>query len=590
MGIVYAAEHLTLGVTRALKVLTVEAARDPIFRARFERESRLAASLEHPNIVPVFEAGETEGRVFLSMRYVDGPTLREVLSTRGALPLAEVADLVAQVAAALDAAHASGLVHRDVKPANILLENPGEKGRIFLGDFGISRLLVSARDLTETGEMLGTVNYVAPEQIAGASVDARSDVYSLGCVAFEALAGRPPFERETQLATMFAHANDPRPSATAMRNELPAAVDRVFARALAIEPLDRYAHAYDFADDLGRALAGERVRARRRLAMPTRARAAIAVSVLLIAAVLGALAIAGAFSGSGGGGPPAAPAARAIGNVDVASHPVAVAVGQFNVFTASTSEKSVSALVPAASHRARPPIATGGAPVSLVAAFSSIWVVDRAGNRLLRVSPGQGSPPVPIPVGKKPSDVAVSSTYLWVTNEGDDTLSRVDPNTNRVKSTSPVGDAPRSVAVGEGGVWVADSGDGTLTELDPATGKPRGTPVHVDGAPDSLAVGEAGVWVIDSMQGRLVRVSPGSGEVSPPIVAGPHPTSVTTGFGYAWVAYGDNTVRRIDPTQLLAAGDPIPVGRSPDSIAAGDGYVWTANRGDSTVTRIQPNP
>src|SRR4029079_17278100 len=171
---------------------------------------------------------------------VDGPNLSQVLEG-GPLALERTVDLISELADALDAAHDHGLVHRDVKPANVLLEGEPDSERVFLGDFGISRLLTEARPLTETGEMIGTVNYVSPEQIAGESVDPRGDIYSLACVAYEALTGVPPFERDTHLATMFAHANDPRPLPSALRGELSDDVDRVFARALAIDQGERYA-------------------------------------------------------------------------------------------------------------------------------------------------------------------------------------------------------------------------------------------------------------------------------------------------------------------------------------------------------------
>jgi YVTN family beta-propeller protein len=597
MGIVYAALHLRLRVTRALKVLSDKAAGDPTFRARFERESQLAAALEHPNVVPVYEAGESDGVLYISMRYVDGPNLSQALALRGHLPVEQVSELVAQLAAGLDAAHQHGLVHRDVKPANILLEAGAERERVFLGDFGISRLLAGARELTESGEMLGTVNYVAPEQIAGASVDARTDVYSLACVAYEALTGGAPFERATQLATMFAHANDPRPRPSALRTELPHAVDHVFGHGLAVEPDDRYSHASEFASELARGLAGERITAPADRGWTSRRRRRTALAAGLVAVVVAgtALAVAGVFSGSEGQkrhseqpGVISAPPAQAVGTVDVARDPVAISVGELNVWIASASGKAISAIVPATNDLARPPIAVEGTPVSVVAGFASIWAVDRGGDSLLRLDPGQGTVPVRIPVGSRPSDVAVSSNHLWVTNQADDTVSRVDPSTNQVDATVAVGNAPTAVAVGEGGVWVANSRSGTITELDPASARPPGPPVRVGGTPTSLAAGEAGVWVVDSAHGRLLRVGPGSRDVSPQIPAGPGPTSVATGFGYAWVTFDDGLVRRIDPTRLVPAGDPIPVGKQPSAIAAGNGFVWTANSGDSTVSRIQP--
>jgi YVTN family beta-propeller protein len=590
MGVVYAARHLRLHVVRALKVLTERTADDAVFRARFERECQLAASLDHPNVVQVYEAGESDGALYLSMRFVDGPNLGQVLAADGPLDPDRTAGLMAQVAAGLDAAHDAGLVHRDVKPANILLEERSDGERAFLGDFGISRMLAPGGRLTETGEMLGTVDYVAPEQIAGTSVDARSDVYSLACVAFEALTGRPPLRRETRLATMFAHANAPRPDASERRPGLPRSVDAVFARALAIDPRRRYARASEFTADLESALAGRRTR--RPTLRPSALWLAIVAAIAAVLAITAAaLVFAGTFDSGGGStveGPPplAAPPARIAGTVHIADPPSALAVGQLNLWTASAGAGTIAAVVPVESNRARPPISVPGRPASVIPGFGSIWAVDRTHDALLRVDPKRGAP-TRIPVGHDPSDVAVSANHLWVANRGDDTVSRIDPATDRVDETRRVGASPAAVAVGEGGVWVTDSGDGTVTELDPVSGRPRGRPVHMGGTPTAIAAGEGGVWVVDAA-GSLVRVSPGSREVTPVNTGAAHATAVTTGFGYAWIASADGTVERIDPALLRPAGEPIEVGGSPTAIAAGDGFVWAGGKRDPELTRIDP--
>jgi YVTN family beta-propeller protein len=591
MGIVYAARHATLRVVRALKVLTGETASDSLFRSRFKRESQLAASLEHPNVVQVHEAGESEGTLYLSMRLVDGPNLAELLAG-GPLEPDEAADITRQVAAGLDAAHEAGLVHRDVKPANIMLEGTATGRRAFLGDFGISRMLAATGRLTETGEMLGTVDYVAPEQIAGESIDGRADVYSLACVTYESLTGRPPFRRETRLATMFAHANAPRPSATSLRPELPEAVDAVLARALAVDPADRYPRASAFASDLEAALAGERVQAPSpRPAWPRRRAILGALAVLAAGAAAGGLAVAGVFDSGASSAPRGsnrlpAPPAKAVGTVRLVDPASALAVGELNLWTASARAKAIAAVVPVSANHSRPPIDVPGHPSSIVAGFGSVWVTEPGGDSLLRIDPGQARTPARIPVGDKPADVAASASHLWVANEGDDTVSRVDPLTNRVDKTAHVGATPVSIAVGEGGVWVADVAGGELSDLDPASGRPQANPIRLGGKPTAVVAGEAGVWVID--RGRLLRVSPGSGEVRTVRgIAGA--TAVTTGFGYAWVTTEDGTVERVDPAELRPAGEPIDVGASPTGIAAGDGFVWTADAHAPRLTRIDPS-
>ena len=243
MGVVYRAVQLDLNRPVALKLIAADRAADPAFRERFQRESRLAALIDHPNVVPVHGAGEADGQLYLVMRYVPGTDLHRLLKHDGPLEPLRAAEFVAQVGAALDAAHAAGLVHRDVKPANVLIAGD----HAYLGDFGLTRLLSSEEQLTETGQWLGTTDFSAPEQLQGERVDARVDVYSLGCVLHAALLGRPPYPRSTMPATVLAHLQDPVPRPS--ESGAPAGFDRVMARALAKNPQDRYPSA----GDLGRA-------------------------------------------------------------------------------------------------------------------------------------------------------------------------------------------------------------------------------------------------------------------------------------------------------------------------------------------------
>src|SRR4051794_19540644 len=239
MGVVYLVEDEVLGRRVALKLLAPGLADSPDFRDRFVRESRLAASIEHPGIVPIYEAGEADGTLFIAMRLVDGPDLRTLLAADGPLAPARAADLVAQVAAALDAAHAVGLVHRDVKPANVMIDRAGGREHCYLTDFGLTKNISATSGYTSTGQVVGTLSYVAPEQIQGGPVSARADVYSLGCVLFECLTGSVPFRRDHDVALMYAHMQDPPPQAHDLRPELPAGIDQVLARALAKAPEDR---------------------------------------------------------------------------------------------------------------------------------------------------------------------------------------------------------------------------------------------------------------------------------------------------------------------------------------------------------------
>jgi hypothetical protein len=250
MAVVYRARDVRLGRWVALKVLAEDLARDDAFRRRFIRESRAAAAVDHPNIIPIFDAGEAGGVLFIAMRYVSGQDVHSLLNRAGPLPAARAAGIVAQVASALDAAHACGLVHRDVKPANMLLGGLAEDGsedHVYLSDFGISKTSQATTNLTLTGQVLGTLNYLAPEQIEGRAVDGRADAYSLACAAFEMLAGAPPFRRDQSLAVMWAQLSAPPPALTSARPDLPAAVDQVMFRGLAKAPEERYPSCRAFA-------------------------------------------------------------------------------------------------------------------------------------------------------------------------------------------------------------------------------------------------------------------------------------------------------------------------------------------------------
>jgi hypothetical protein len=244
MGVVYRAEETGLGGRPvALKLLPAALAADPDFRARFLREMRVAAAIDHPNIVPIYRAGEDRGRLYLAMRYVHASDLRRVLEAEGRLASARALAILDQVARALDAAHARGLVHRDVKPGNILLAPPvfdGDAEHVYLVDFGLARSDSDDRSFGGGGSFLGTPRYAAPEQAAGRPVDGRTDGYALGCVLYECLTGQPPFSGGSGEAVLLAHLEAPPPQVTALRPDLPPAIDQVVARVMAKDPAARF--------------------------------------------------------------------------------------------------------------------------------------------------------------------------------------------------------------------------------------------------------------------------------------------------------------------------------------------------------------
>ena len=257
MSIVFRAENPRLGNVIALKVLAPELASNDVFRSRFLEESRIAASMNHPNVIPIHDTGSSDGLLYIAMRCVTGTDLRQMLKQRGPLPADEAVFLVSQAARALDAAHRRGLVHRDVKPANLLIErgtDDGDPEHVYLTDFGITKHQDGVSGLTSAGALLGTIDYIAPEQIRGMSVLGMADQYSLGCVLYECLTGRLPYEKDFGTAIMWAHVEEPPVPPTAARPGLPPAIDDVFAKVLAKRPGDRYDSCRAFMNDAREAL------------------------------------------------------------------------------------------------------------------------------------------------------------------------------------------------------------------------------------------------------------------------------------------------------------------------------------------------
>jgi serine/threonine-protein kinase len=312
MSVVYAAEHVGLGRTVALKLLSATLAADPSFRERFTRESRLAATLDHPNITQVYDAGEADGFLYIAMRHVDGVDLGTLIERSGPLPLGQTVFYMDQIAGALDQAHAQGLIHRDVKPANILIARNSD--RAFLTDFGVVKQ-ASSQGLTKTGFFLGTFEYAAPEQIEGRSVDGRTDVYALGCVLYQCLSGEPPFKAATEGTVIHAHLVEPPPKLSAKRPDLPVGINEVIATAMAKGMDDRYRSGGEFAKALRSAALGTTTEERRVVpptvqapVTPTDAATVTPAGAATVAPAAAATTMAphaGGGGGEGGGEPPA---------------------------------------------------------------------------------------------------------------------------------------------------------------------------------------------------------------------------------------------------------------------------------------------
>jgi hypothetical protein len=401
MGVVYRAHDLRLKRTVALKLMAPELALDQRFRERFSREAELAMSLEHPNVVPIHDAGDIDGRLYLAMRHVEGTDLRALLHAEGALDTARALAICSQVAKALDAAHANGLVHRDVKPSNVLLD---ASEHVYLADFGLTRRLDEQGGPAGEGRSVGTPAYLAPEQIEGGSIDGRTDVYSLGCLLYECLIGEAPFAGGSRLAVAWAHLEEEPPSASARRPELPEAIDAVIRKAMAKEPHDRYATCGALITAAAEALGIRRPSAliRRRLWVI----AAIATLLLIAAALAVAVVIRGA--GNVGAAVPAVtantlvridPAAnRVTAVVDVGPSPSATAVGGRSVWVYNADGPSISEIDAATDARRHttkllaPPSQSDplGGPV-LAADSAGAWLVgddQRGRSYLTRVFSG----------------------------------------------------------------------------------------------------------------------------------------------------------------------------------------------------------
>jgi YVTN family beta-propeller protein len=624
MGVVYRAMQERLGRRVAHKVITPALAGDEAFRERFARESAMASAIDHPNVVPVYRAGEADGRLYLAMRWVDGDDLRDLVERDGALEPARAVQVVAAVAEALDAAHRGGLVHRDVKPANILV---GE--HVYLGDFGLARDAADDRQrgVTKTGQFVGTVEYVAPEQVLGKPASAATDVYGLGCVLFFALTGRSPFGERSDYEMMTAHLNEAPPRVVDQVPSVPAALDAVVARALEKDPADRFASAADFAVAARSALSsapGEapaaapkpsRRRARRApSATPANARAAgrrrrapIAVAgVALLAAAAGAFAITSSRDGGDAGVTAAARAdgsaakgavvapprpAVPVASVPVGDGPEGIAADGDDVWVTNSRDDTLVRVDPRRDAVAGEPLRVGGDPDGVAAGSGIAWVVSFADGTLQRID-GRGAaiPGAAETIGRGAEGVALGKQLVWAVSSAEDTVARFDrASGQRVGAPIGVGEEPIGVFVGPNGVWVTNSADGTVTRIDAATSDVLGT-TRVGRAPRGIVEAAGSVWVANSGDGTVSRLDARTGRpAGAPIRVGRNPRELAAGAGSIWVAnHDDNTVSRIEARSGRIVGRPVPVGREPLGVAFGAGAVWVANHGDGTVTRIRP--
>lgn len=611
MGIVYRATHVGRDQTVALKLIAPELAADAAFRERFQRECKLLASLDHPNVITVYEAGEAEGQPFISMRYVEGTELQTLIAGEGRLAPERAARLVAQAADGLDAAHTSGLVHRDVKPANVLIERRDATEHAYLSDFGLTKEVNATSSITRDGRWVGTLDYVAPEQIEGGHVDARSDVYALGCVLFQTLTGRVPYIGDSDAAKLNAHLNLPAPSARELCPRLPPEIDEVITRAMAKDPAERYLSAGDLGRAAIAAAGGEAItqpehsvargaaapKARGRL---TRGRLGALVAGLLGVAAVGAIAL-----------------------------------------TRSADEPVVEQ--PTIEH-----IDLGGRvlPGAITSNFHGAYMVDRFGDQVLGVH-RSGVVEARLKVGDAPTDIRVDpdGNRLWVASANDGTVRELEASTGRRRGRAiRVQPAPaylgvmpddtlivlskgkrpsilwlnkkthrpfagpleiKDIPLGRGGIdsfpVPSDTGSVEVKELTPDLKRRlvqlRNNPVDAEATRFPV---RGSIAIAFGAPPRIVTLSPDQRLQPKTFVlradfrSVPGDMVIDDATGVAWVVIAGADVAGKDISKVLRInmrtgkqiGNAIKVGRSPSNLAIDDGVVWVPAVGDQTVTRI----
>jgi serine/threonine-protein kinase len=589
MGTVYLAEEISTGQRVALKLLLPELARDDRFRRRFLRETELAASLDHPHVVPTLASGEDDGTLYLAMAYVEGQDLRELLRREGRLEPERALELLTQVAAALDAAHVAGLVHRDVKPGNILVRPGREAEHAYICDFGLARHISSVTSLTGERGFVGTIDYVPPEQIEGGTIDGRADVYSLGCVLYECLAGARPFDRETELSVVFAHLNEPPPRLSDLRPDLPDAFDGVFATALAKSPEMRYATCGELVQAAraamrGRTFVPRRIRRRRRVL------GGAAVLAAAAAALGGVLALRAHSRVQPLAKPPSislrpdalnlidAKTQRVVGRVSsrragFANGVAGIAFSKTSAWVTTANQSLVR--VDLATRRVTAVQQLPWIPAGVASGGDSVWVLQDIGQEIIRIDARTGKIARRFdvrgdPTGANWGGAAYADGSLWLAR-GDGVV-RADPRTGRVLRRFPA--ASRWLVFADGAIWAADPGSGRVWKIDPLANRiVQQAKLH--GWLSDLAVGGGSVWapiVPDGVVFKLSEEDLGI-QASPP--TGSDPERVSFGSGHLWVANtAAQTVSLLD--DVSGARQQLGAEARPTSAIYHAGLVWTA--------------
>jgi hypothetical protein len=620
MGEVYRAVHVGLDRTVALKVVAPDLAEEEGIRERFRRECRLAAAIDHPAAIPIYDSGEDDGRLYVTMRLVQGPDLGRQVRREGPLSPEWAAELSARAAEALHAAHAHGLVHRDVKPANLLLEAAGDDMRVFVGDFGLAKLLDDSTGPTKTGTWLGTVDYAAPEALSGGIAGPAVDVYGLGGVLYTALTGRAPYVRDTLSGVMWAHANDPPPSLGDLRHPSTEALDAVIQRAMAKEPSARYGSGAELAAALRAAVPnGERRPFALAPAMAASAetdtwastRAAAedastpqlarswpprgrplagilaAAAALLVAVVVAVLLL-------GGSGDPLSAKSFTSSVVPMRSGSGGLSLGGDTLWSVGTRS-----LIPVKDGKPGDQLTLDAQPQTFVADRNDLWVAFPDGVQRYDAAKRQPLGGVIDVDVSDDSSMVVGMGGVWISQPFDGTVVRIDPETSRpgraIKIPAGVGGP---IAIGEGRLWVVNAefsganGGVFVTPVDESGKVGRATIVTKTadtGQPPAVAAGGGSVWVADVAGDSIRRVDPATGRVSPdriPLNGGSHDMEFAHGALFALDGEGE-TLLIVDPSDGKPAGPAIPVaGGASGSIAVDSGSVWVGNVNRSSLLRL----
>jgi hypothetical protein len=612
MGVVYRAHQVDLDRDVAVKVIAPELVEDAKSRTRFLTEARAAGAVEHPNVIPVHGAGIEDGRAYLVMRFVDGDDLRAIVQRGGPLAPAAALGVLALVGAALDAIHRAGYVHRDVKPRNVMLD---DGGHAYLGDFGLAKEALTTTGPTTAERWVGTLDYVAPEQIRGDPVDARTDVYALGGVLYFMLTGQVPFERDGDHAKLWAHLHDEPPQPSAIRPDLAPELDAVVRRALAKDPADRQSSAGELVGAARAALTGDRasattvsagaplVRAQRARAARGHSRRALAGAALALLTAAGVVALlllsdgdertASLAETAPASTPSPAPARTehsvSVGTTipDVGFRPNGVAVAAGRVWVTSSARSELTSIDAATGDPDAQSPYIGPGAAAITRDREILWIASRGRNAVVGVNARKRKVTRLVRMSLPAIRVAAGPSGLWVVGRAAPGSAATLYHYDREGGGAPV---PRSfpqgisaIALGGGFLWAALENPPRVVRVTADDDVQHGG--WLGGRANALAYGAGALWASVEDDDTVARIAPDT-KLSPTKPGGRHPAGLVVHGGRVFVA--DNT----DDAITILDGETgkrvlkLDVPSNPWAVAAGRGHVWVTGMGGSTLTRL----